>query len=363
MVTARKNLCKNEVFYCPSCRGRVCLKVGQIKRPHFAHHRNRICQAFSEGETVEHLEGKLQLATYLKISEKNVQLEAYLPGLQQRPDILFERDNRKIAIEFQCSSISIEKIVERTQGYLNANYEVIWILGNYFNYANGLTAFHKACLNSDFDRESPMLIHYDANIDRLSVRYNFQLLGNGEMNCEFKQMDLYKRSSLKLIKPKKFKNCQKVFQETQIKHEQLLKEIRYPSPQMQEFLELIYQNKENIVSMPKELYQHLPSEWLIQTHHMNWKYQFILWLESFPKKKILTVKMLQLWVKEQIETGFVIYYRSPQLKEKLHLQPLLEWIGLLEKRGILKKIGYLKWSYQQPLTRYKSLEEKFRINY
>ncbi len=134
MIRADGNLCKKDLFYCPTCKDRVYLKLGQIIRPHFAHYIEEACAAFSEGETSEHLEGKLQLANYLKIREENVQLEAYLSDLQQRPDILFEKDNRKIAVEFQSSSIPIESIVERTQGYLKANYEVIWILGSNFSY-------------------------------------------------------------------------------------------------------------------------------------------------------------------------------------------------------------------------------------
>lgn len=360
IVTAERNLCKTEYFYCPSCKGRVCLKAGEIKRPHFAHYRNGVCHTFSEGETEEHLEGKLQLATYLKMKEKNVQLEAYLPELQQRPDILFEKDNRKIAIEFQCSSISIERIVERTQGYLDANYEVIWILGNHFNYTNKLTAFHMACLYLNFDSDRLMLIHYDAYTDSMSVRYDFKVLSNGQMSCKLNQMNLNEKKSIKLTRQKKFKVSEKIFKDIESKHEQLMRAVRYPIPKMQVFLELIYFNKENTVSIPREIYQYLPSEWMIQTHPMDWKYRFILWIESFPEKKILTMKMLELWIDNQIEAKLVVYYGSPQIKAKIRLQPFLEWIELLEKRRILKKIGHLKWSYQQPLKRYKNLEEKFK---
>lgn len=361
MVPATASLCKNEAFYCPSCKGKVRLKVGQIKRPHFAHNCNQDCHAFSEGETEEHLQGKLQLATFLKIREKNVQLEAYLPELQQRPDILFEKDHRKTVIEFQCSSISIKRVLERTQGYLNANYDVIWILGNDFNYTNTLTAFHKACLYSSFDNERLMLIHYDVFIDCITVRYDFQTLRSGQMSCQVKQLYLNENQVLKLAEQKKVNLGKIISTDIVKKHERLMTELRYPSPKMKNFLALIYQNQESIVSIPIEIYQCLPSEWMIQTHPMNWKYQFVLWLERFPKYKILTKKMLQLWVNEQIEAKSVVYFHNPWLQEKMCLHPFLEWIEVLERRGTLKKIGHLKWSYQQPLKRYKTLEEKFEM--
>lgn len=363
IVTAKSSLCKKDLFYCPSCKGRVFLKVGNIKRPHFAHYRKTSCKVFSEGETEEHLKGKLQLATYLKMRETNVQLEGYLPELQQRPDILFEKDNQRIVIEFQCSSISIESLMERTQGYLQANYEVIWILGNRFNYTKGLTAFHKACLYLNIRDNRLLLIHYDAFADCISIRYDFQMIRNSQMNCQLEQFNLNEKNSLKLLEQNKAKMSMQEFTDINRRHEQLVKEIRYPSPKLRDFLELIYRNKENIVSIPKEIYYCLSSEWMIQTHPMHWKYQFILWIESFPKNKILTRKMLQLWVDKQVRTKQLVYYKNPQFKKDTLLQPFIEWIEFLEERKVFKKIRDLKWSYQQPLKRYKNLEEKFKIEY
>lgn len=362
MISANRTVHQKDFFYCPSCKGRVFLKIGQIKRPHFAHYRNQDCYSFSEGETQEHLEGKLQLATYLKMREANVQLEAYLPKLQQRPDILFEKENRQIVIEFQCSSISIESIAERTSGYLKENYEVIWILGNYFNYTKALTAFHKACLYASIDNYQPLLIHYDTQTNFLSVRYDFQILNNGQMSNQIKQINLNDEKSIKLTRQKGVRRSRKSAKKINRRHERLMREIRCSSPGVRSFLGLIYLNKENIVSIPVELYYYLPSEWMIQTYPMNWKYQFILWLEKLPRKNILTIKMLKLWIAEQIAQKLIVYYKSPQLTEKMCLQPFLEWIELLEERKTLKRIGYLKWSYLRPLKRYKRLEEKFELN-
>lgn len=360
MVTARSTLCKNDCFYCPSCKRKVCLKVGTLKQPHFAHYRKTACQVFSEGETEEHLQGKLQLATYLKTQGVNVQLEAYLPEVKQRPDILFEKDSQKIVVEFQCSSISIEKVIERTKGYLRANYQVIWILGNNFKYTNKLTAFHIACLYLHTKDSRLFLIHYDAFTDCLSLRYNFQMFKNQQLYCQLNQLNFYEKKIIKLFTQKKSKVNEKIIVDIQSKHARLLKDIRYPTLKMRTFLQLLYQHRENIVSIPKEIYQCLPSDWLIQTHPMQWKFQFILWVEKFPEKTIFTVKMLKLWIDEQIQREFITYYRNPQFTEEILLQPFMEWINFLEKKKFLKGIGDLKWSFQQPLKRYKNLEEKFK---
>lgn len=359
VVTANRGLCKAGFFYCPSCKGRVCLKVGEVKRAHFAHYRNESCDVFSEGETKEHLDGKIQIFNYLQRRWENVQLEAYLPNLQQRPDVLFQKENRKIAVEFQCSSISIEKIVERTKGYLNANYEVIWILGKCFKYTRRLTALHKAFLYHNLDVGRSILFHYDAKVEELTMRYDFQMSTYGRINCQTKKIRNTENEYIKLPEQKKCKIDRNSLEAFEKKHKQLMREIRYPSPKTNSFLELLYHNEENIISMPKELYIYFPSEWMIQDFRMNWKYRFVLWIESYPKKRLLTMKMLETWLGVKMKKKEINYFESPQLEKKEQLKPFIELINHLENQGVLKEIGQQKWSYQKPLKRYRNLEEKF----
>lgn len=356
LVIANTELSKTNIYLCPACKKRVSLKIGEIIRPYFAHYQSEACHLFSEGETEEHVEGKIQLANYLKSKMCNVQLEAYLPHLQQRPDILFEKDEQKFAIEFQCSPLPIEKIVSRTQGYLNAGYKVIWILGSHFTYKNKLTAFHKACLYTSREHKEPLLVHYDVKNHRLEIRCDFKLNHRGEIYEQLYRGKLSIENKINWIhKPKKIRNSKDIFYKEQ---DQFMKTIRYPSPKLQSFLQLLYQNHENVISMPKELYIKMPNEWVFQTHPMSWKYLFILWLESFPKKKILTRKMLCSWLYQKIEMEEIIFYKSPQLTIEYQLQPFIEFIQELKNNNILKEVGHFKWSYQQPLTRYKNLEEK-----
>ena len=123
----KAQLLKNLI--CPSCGKRVFLKKGESKIPHFSHHPKEACKVFTEGETREHLEGKLALYNFFREKGYKVKLEAYLKNLKQRPDILIE-SKKKIVIEYQCSPIPIEKVIERTNSYKASGYKVIWILGN-----------------------------------------------------------------------------------------------------------------------------------------------------------------------------------------------------------------------------------------
>lgn len=131
-------LSKNEVFYCPGCHEEVILKKGRIKVPYFSHQANSVCMSLSEGESVEHLLGKHQLASWI---QKNVEVEAYLPKLQQRPDLLWGN----IAIELQCSRLSFDRFEERTQNYLKHGYLPWWILGGQLSPQKQWSALAKAC--------------------------------------------------------------------------------------------------------------------------------------------------------------------------------------------------------------------------
>lgn len=110
-------------FYCPGCQEPVLLKKGPLKCPHFAHYAAANCEVFSEGETEEHVLAKELLYEWL--ADEAIEIEAVLPDLQQRPDLLAG----KTAIEVQCSALSWGRFVQRTKNYLAYDYFPWWLLG------------------------------------------------------------------------------------------------------------------------------------------------------------------------------------------------------------------------------------------
>lgn len=113
-------------YLCPACRHPVQLRQGKIKIAHFAHLPGADCSV-SEGETVEHLVGKQQLLEWLSALGKDPQLEVYLPEINQRPDLLLRKS--QIAVEFQCSPLTVQHLRERNDGYQQLGIKPIWILG------------------------------------------------------------------------------------------------------------------------------------------------------------------------------------------------------------------------------------------
>lgn len=123
-----KKLRETTSFYCPQCKSKLQLKVGQVKIPHFAHKHSSLCEtAFSEGESTAHLLGKQQLYSFFLNQANAVQLESYIAQLKQRPDLLVTHCNKQYAVEFQCTSIPTSQIQERTKGYIHYQIHPLWL--------------------------------------------------------------------------------------------------------------------------------------------------------------------------------------------------------------------------------------------
>ena len=116
-----------EKFYCPECKEEVILKLGNKRIWHFSHHPGSSCQNDYERETEYHLSGKLQLYKWLINKGIKAELEKYDPLIRQKPDIVFELNGRKFAIEYQCSIITEDLFIKRTKKYRENGYIPIWI--------------------------------------------------------------------------------------------------------------------------------------------------------------------------------------------------------------------------------------------
>lgn len=113
-------------FYCLACHGPVLLKNGPIMRAHFAHVELQHCPYHHEAESLEHLELKASLYNWSS-QESRTEVESYLVDFQQIADLLIV--DKKLALEVQCSSLSLERLKERSDAYRAHGYQVYWLLG------------------------------------------------------------------------------------------------------------------------------------------------------------------------------------------------------------------------------------------
>lgn len=126
-------------FFCPLCQSPVRLKRGQILRPHFAHISLKNCQFAAENESREHLGLKADLYRWLEPAH-SVRVEAFLPDLDQIADLLV---GKNLALEVQCSSLSLKRLKERTDSYRKSGYQVLWLLGQHLWLDKSLSALQK----------------------------------------------------------------------------------------------------------------------------------------------------------------------------------------------------------------------------
>ncbi|GAB2532959.1 competence protein CoiA [Gracilibacillus alcaliphilus] len=118
---------RSMTFYCPACKQPLIIKAGSKKSPHFAHRVDKGCAL--SGESSYHDEGKKDIYVWLKRQGYKVYLEHHIAEINQRPDILLEIANKRIAIEYQCAAISQQEMLKRTAGYRSVQIHPIWILG------------------------------------------------------------------------------------------------------------------------------------------------------------------------------------------------------------------------------------------
>lgn len=76
-----------------------------------------------------HLLGKEQIFRWAAAQGWQPQLEPYLKEIAQRPDVLVKIGGRAVALEFQCSPLSAQRLKERNAGYHKLGIAVFWLLG------------------------------------------------------------------------------------------------------------------------------------------------------------------------------------------------------------------------------------------
>lgn len=119
---------RGHYYQCPECMNTVVCCHGQHKQPYFAHLNGN--HEHGGPETQEHILGKKQIWEWLSCKDWSVQMEQYLPQIQQRPDIMAKRKQQQFIIEFQCSPISVKRLVLRNNGYRQMGIPFYWYLGS-----------------------------------------------------------------------------------------------------------------------------------------------------------------------------------------------------------------------------------------
>ncbi|MFP7295790.1 competence protein CoiA [Neobacillus niacini] len=351
-----------EKFSCPVCGEAVSLKLGNQRIYHFAHRSGTICKDFYESETIYHMEGKLQLFHWLKRQQIQAELEYYDPIIGQRPDVMFYYEGNKYALEYQCSPITEEIFIKRTNAYCQHNYIPLWIIGGKHIKAKRSNIFSLSNFQYFFIRETK---------DRQLILPSY---------CpEEKQFHILSSIIPYSVKNTLANHFQSFIQDTRVDevltpnwkvHSNFSKWTNenerntmnwslHPTTDQSRFLREIYQHNLNLYLLPPEIGLPVYHSLLIQTPGIIW--QTYLYLDSLEDKwpnDFIDLKDVERNFNYRIKTNEITIRALPQLTGVSSFFAVKEYFLELEKLGLVTKRSETMYQLQNRIYIPKSNREK-----
>ncbi|GAA0361836.1 hypothetical protein GCM10008932_13070 [Alkalibacterium iburiense] len=212
-----------------------------------------------------------------------------MKDLQQRPDLLAFIDRTPIAIEFQCSPISIETIEKRTEGYISNGYRVVWIVGQKVTLKGEMTAVQRAYVGEI--NHTYCFIHYNLLLKRLIV---YSHIKSSDRGMCFHKTSFAAYSTLPpegLVPLKRHTKPMNVSNNLEAKMKHLTRMSYQKRNHAREFFSLMYSHGDNLQSIPLIIMDTVEDEWMIRTFSYQWKYVLLIWFEQQATNRVLTSKM------------------------------------------------------------------------
>lgn len=309
---------RKQKFFCPICNQTVQLKSGRIRIPHFAHRSDQACFFKGAKESEEHLSLKTALAEWCLRDALDHQLEAYLPLLKQRADILIDR----FAVEIQCSKLSIEEMGRRTASYIKNGYQPIWICGEKtWNSGKNSSALRKFCAYSESLgfylwtadwREKKLYLRYhleSASANKLHYASKCWRFGEGRLDELFNKI-----TKKNLFHFRKYDSRQEMMQT----YQELYRKLRGRAPDILAIQSLYYQNGSHLLGLHYWFYYPINQLILFGKSIFLFKYHFWKWLTLNNRKTVTEAEIFD-------------FCRSCIQREKLdQLFPLIPFSSLVQ---------------------------------
>lgn len=332
---------KQEVFYCRGCSQRVILKLGTKRIFHFAHEKGAMCTEDYDRESEYHMQGKMKLFNWLKAQGLAPELECYFPRIRQRADIAFTYDGKIYCLEYQCSTISEEQFMKRTENYYRAKLSPIWILGGKNIQRIGpnkalLTNFHYLFLRDSVAKEL-YLPAYCPQSNVFITLTNIIPITARKCYCHFSITGLSNFQLTELLSPTSSPSIKMSgWKDDLLKYKtQLLMNASLQNP----FLSELYSRSLNPYYIPPYVGLPLKLNIAIETPPFIWQtYVFLdfLYQQSVGKEvyfpKVYTA-ILSRERKSQLKTR-----KTPSVRRNLVPFAVESYLNALEKAGILKKL-------------------------
>ncbi|PGL53060.1 MULTISPECIES: competence protein CoiA [Bacillus cereus group] len=351
---------QQERFFCVACGKEVQMKLGKQKSWHFAHKKVDSCLAFYEAESMYHRHGKELLYRWFERQNFHVDIEHYLPQIQQRPDIFIERAGRKIAIEYQCANLSIEQLYKRTYSYWRVGIQVIWIIGGnqlkkqsaYWMKFSSLMAFslqsypqpfliffcskQKAFMKCAFLTSFSTSVSFSHTIYLPTETTTFELL--------FSPVPFQKE-----ILDREWKQRKDYFRKNALP----IWNYNYKS-----LLRLLYQFKCTPANFPSEIGVPLPSGFAFQTNPFIWQaFLYMKCIGELAVGECITLQYVCSYVKKYTKRRMLPYFSKHIWKVAV-----TEYMTFLCYTGVLRKVETYKYRKIRGIVMLKTEEEVMKYD-
>ena len=352
----------NEKFTCPVCGESVSLKLGNQRIYHFAHRSGTVCSDFHESESLYHIEGKLQLYQWLHMQGIPAELEYYDSMIGQRPDIMFHFGGSRYALEYQCSPISEEIFIKRTEAYLQNNYIPFWIIGSKHIKAKRSNIFSLSNFDYFFLRKTThrqlVLPSYCPEEKRFHILSSIHPFSIKNSTANSHLLSIHKTGIEEILEPKVFNafNFPKWANEME---KFTINWSLHPSPELNRFLREIYTHNLNLYLLPPEIGLPVRHSLLIQTPPVIWQtYLYVDVFQNISPNTLIDLRDVERNFINRIKLNEIIIRNLPQLTSEKPFMAVREYFQLLERLGIIIKTGESSYQLQKGLIIPNSNREK-----
>ena len=348
---------RGDTFFCPVCNNKVIMKAGTTVIPHFAHKSGAACETMHGGEGIYHEQGKLLLYQWLLQQGLNVTLEAYIPEINQRPDLLVNINGKQIAIEYQCAKIPKSQIDKRNNGYLDMHITPIWILGaNHFKRI-GEQIFHTSTFTlqflHQFHNEFATTLYYLCPYEKkLVTLQNIHPIRGNRMMAVFRQLYLQHATFLHLFDNTSFTPEQLYLPWMKEKRNFRLRPRNQLYGRELKWHRWLYDNQLWIERLPSIIYLPIANQLHMKTPLWDW--QSRLWfqiLHRIPIGGTFTLAACERFIRQD---------KLPRRTYSLLLSadsPILSYLQLIEQAGMIEMTNPGQYKKIAPMTSYTNVEQ------
>ncbi|HZH59546.1 MAG TPA: competence protein CoiA family protein [Metabacillus sp.] len=347
-------------FICPTCKQELELRIGTIISAHFSHKKYGECPTVKGShESDYHMRGKLDLYQWFQRQEviESVKLEPYLQQTKQRPDLLIEYHQKRIAIEYQCSTIDARSLKNRSKQYQQERISYLWILGAKTLTRVGARSYQLSPFQWNFiikeGNIAPYLYSYCPDARSMIVLYNILPFSSRSVISEHKHYAI-PSTSLKEVMMVPTNN-KAIWQKEWL---QRIRKFRLSAPgfqskQTSRFHIYLYQTQKLPLSyLPSYAFLPLVDNYIFDSPVYVWQGWILLFIHSLPLHALFSIHNVYHDFSMKMNEGFITTRSLTNSVSFIsaidtYLMKLADLsIIVFEEKESLKKVKEIKWINQ-----------------